>query len=459
MRDKFFTDYSGPSAHVRAILQPDKQRLTNSWTQFFLMAISFIHAADIHLDSPLRGLERYENAPVERMRGATRRAFTRLVDLAIEKAVDFVLISGDLYDGDWRDYNTGLYLVRQLGRLRDLKIPVIIIAGNHDAANKMTRALRLPENVRLLAHEHPETVLFEDLGVAIHGQSFGRSAVMENLAAAYPAPVRGYSNIGLLHTGMGGIDGHERYAPCTLDDLRVRGYDYWALGHVHARQVLCTEPLVVFAGNAQGRHIRETGPKGCLLATIGPDRRIEPLFQRLDRARWERGCVDVTDVTTESEILDRAAELYDGLIAAESDPDAMLAVRISFSGSTSLHGRLQTDLERFVAEIRSLATERGGDRLWVEKVELHTRPVRAATVPDGPFDELMGVIEQLRSDPTSITGVVEELSELKRKLPIELTHDLDGPRLDDAQWLETLLEQVQPLLLDLLTHAEGVDIR
>ena len=153
------------------------------------MAISFIHAADIHLDSPLKGLERYENAPVERIRGATRRAFTRLIDLAIDKAVDFVLISGDLYDGDWRDYNTGLYLVRELGRLRDLKIPVIIIAGNHDAANKMTRALRLPENVRFLAHEHPETVLLKDLGVAIHGQSFARPAIMENLAVAYPAPV------------------------------------------------------------------------------------------------------------------------------------------------------------------------------------------------------------------------------------------------------------------------------
>jgi DNA repair protein SbcD/Mre11 len=421
------------------------------------MAISFIHAADIHLDSPLKGLERYENAPVERIRGATRLAFTRLINLAIDKAVDFVLISGDLYDGDWRDYNTGLYLVRELGRLRDMKIPAIIIAGNHDAANKMTRALRLPENVRFLAHERPETVLLEDLGVAIHGQSFARPAVMENLAAAYPAPVRGYSNIGLLHTGMGGMEGHERYAPCTVEDLRARGYDYWALGHIHARQVLCTEPLVVFAGNVQGRHIRETGPKGCLLATISPNQRIEPVFERLDQVRWERGSVDVTGLATESEILGRAAEMFDGLLAAETDPDAMLAIRISFSGLTSLHGRLQTDSERFVAELHSVATERGRDRLWVEKVELRTRPLSTATMPDGPFGELVDVIEQLRSDPASVDSVVEELSELKRRLPAELTHDPDGPRLDDAQWLQTLLDQVQPLLLDLLTHTESVD--
>ena len=300
------------------------------------MAITFIHAADIHLDSPLRGLERYENAPVERIRGATRRAFTRLIDLAIEKSVDFVLIAGDLYDGDWRDYNTGLFLVRELGRLRDQKIPVFVIAGNHDAANKMTRALRLPENVRFLAHERPETVHLDDLGVAIHGQSFAKPAVMENLAVAYPAPVRGYTNIGLLHTGMGGVDGHERYAPCTLEELRVRGYDYWALGHIHARQILCNEPLVVFAGNVQGRHIRETGPKGCLLATIHPDQRIEPVFQRLDQVRWERGCVDVAELETESDVLGRTAEMFDGLLAAEPDPDTMLAVRVTLGGSTSL---------------------------------------------------------------------------------------------------------------------------
>jgi DNA repair protein SbcD/Mre11 len=256
---------------------------------------------------------------------------------------------------------------------------------------------------------------------------------------------------------MGGMDGHERYAPCTLDDLRSRGYDYWALGHVHARQILCTDPPIVFAGNVQGRHIRESGLKGCLLATIEPGQQIEPIFQRLDQVRWERGSVDVAGLATESEILGRAADMFDGLLASETDPDAMLAIRVGFSGSTPLHGRLQTDSERFVAELHSLATERGGDRLWVERVELRTRPLSTATVPDGPFGELVDVIEQLRSDPASVDSVVEELSELKRRLPPELTHDLDGPQIDDAQWLQTLLDQVQPLLLNLLTHSESVD--
>jgi DNA repair exonuclease SbcCD nuclease subunit len=382
-----------------------------------------------------------------------------LIDLAIDKRVDFVLLAGDLYDGEWRDYNTGLFLVGQLRRLQDHKIPVVLIAGNHDAANKMTRVLALPENVRFLAHDRPETVRLEDLDVAIHGQSFARAAVTENLAASYPAPIPGCVNIGLLHTGMGGENGHERYAPCTLEELRLRDYDYWALGHVHTRQVLCDDPPVVFVGNVQGRHIRETGPKGCLISTIGSDRAITQVFQRLDKVRWERERVDVSALETESDVLGRTAELFDGLLASEPDPDCMLAVRLTVGGSTLLHGRLRTDPDRFVAEVRGLATERGGDRLWIERVELQTKPIRAVTIPDGPFEELVEVLDQLRDDPGSMTAVVEELAELKRKLPAELIHDPDSPRLDDPAYLQTLLGQVQPLLLDLLLKSTNGDAK
>src|SRR3972149_747737 len=109
--------------------------------------MKFIHVADIHLDSPLRGLERYEGAPVAELRGATREALESLVRVSLEERVDFVLIAGDVYDGDWRDYNTGLFFARQMTRLREAGIPVLLIRGNHDAASQITRELRLPENV------------------------------------------------------------------------------------------------------------------------------------------------------------------------------------------------------------------------------------------------------------------------------------------------------------------------
>ena len=117
----------------------------------------FIHAADIHLDSPLKGLEQYEGAPADEIRGATRRALENLVDLALRESVDFVLLAGDLYDGDWKDHNTGLFFVAQMARLREANIPVVAISGNHDAANKMTKSLRLPDNVELLPPARPST--------------------------------------------------------------------------------------------------------------------------------------------------------------------------------------------------------------------------------------------------------------------------------------------------------------
>ena len=302
-------------------------------------------------------------------------------------------------------------------------------------------------------------MILEDLGVAIHGQSFAKAAVTDNLALAYPKPVSGHFNIGLLHTGMGGVDGHERYAPCTLDDLRARGYDYWALGHVHTRQVICQDPFIAFPGNAQGRHIRETGHKGCLVATVQSNQRVETAFERLDRVRWERVYVDTTEAESESELLEYAAKTLDDALAAESEPETILAIRLEFTGNTSLHSRIQADADRLVAELRSIATERGSDQIWLEKVELATCPLRSAVVLEGPFHELVDVIEQFRTEPAFLNPVINELAELKRKLPAELTHDVDGPHLDDGPWIQTLLEQVQPLLLDLLTHSESTDAK
>ena len=196
----------------------------------------FIHAADIHLDSPLRGLEQYEGAPVEEIRNAARRALSNLVDLAIRQEVAFVLIAGDLYDGDWRDYNTGLFFVDQARRLREAKIPLYLISGNHDAANRMTRTLKMPENVTFFSAERPETALLPDLDVAIHGQSFAKAAVYDDLSEGYPIVDSGHFNIGMLPTCAAGREGHDRYAPCSVEGLKAKGYDYWALGHIHLRE-------------------------------------------------------------------------------------------------------------------------------------------------------------------------------------------------------------------------------
>src|SRR3712207_2828658 len=159
-----------------------------------------LHAADLHLDSPMTGLAAYDGAPVDDLRGATRRALGNLVDLAIEEAVDVVLLAGDLFDGDWPHYGTGVHAVREMARLREAGIPVVTIAGNHDAESRITRTLRWPDNVHVLGTRRPQTRQFDDLGLAVHGQGYPTPAVLEDLSAGYPAPLPGVRNVGLLHT-------------------------------------------------------------------------------------------------------------------------------------------------------------------------------------------------------------------------------------------------------------------
>ena len=275
----------------------------------------FIHAADIHLDSPLRGLERYEGVPVEEIRRSTRRALENLVELAIEEHVDFVLIAGDLYDGNWPDYSTGLYLNAQMARLRDAHIPVFLIQGNHDAENLMTRDLRLPENVHKFSTLKPQTIPVKDCDVLVHGQGFATRAVRDNIAEGYPASDPGYFNIGILHTCATGREGHESYAPCSVENLLSKHYQYWCLGHIHKREILCEEPPIVFPGNIQGRHIRERGTKGCMLVTVDDARNVQTDYRSLDVLRWEPCHVDARGSADEDDLLQRVEQQLGDLFA------------------------------------------------------------------------------------------------------------------------------------------------
>jgi DNA repair exonuclease SbcCD nuclease subunit len=294
--------------------------------------MKFVHAADLHLDSPLCGLVRYEGAPLGAMRGATRRAFENLIDLCLEERAAFLLLAGDIYDGNWKDYSTGLFFAAQLSRLRAADIPVVLIRGNHDAASQITKHLRLPPHVHELSVKAPESFEIPNVGVWVHGQGFSTRAVTDDLAAGYPEARRGTFNIGLLHTSAGGREGHENYAPCRLETLVGKGYDYWALGHVHRREVLAEAPYVVFPGNLQGRHARETGPKGATLVTVS-DGRIESVEHRaLDVVRWTIVEVDVSRAADGHDVVDLASESIARALA-ESGP-ITVAARLRIVGST-----------------------------------------------------------------------------------------------------------------------------
>jgi DNA repair exonuclease SbcCD nuclease subunit len=261
--------------------------------------VRFIHCADLHLDSPLRGLERYEGAPAQEMREATRRSFANIIDLAVEREVDFVLVAGDVFDGDWLDFNTGLFFANQLRRLADADIRVFIVRGNHDALSKISKTVTLPKNVHVFKSSKPETIIDKHLGFAIHGQSFATGVVTDDLSAQYPDALAGLINIGLLHTALAGREGHESYAPTTSEKLSSKGYHYWALGHVHNREIVREDPWIVFPGNTQGRNARELGEKGCMVVEGDADEGIRSVeFVATDVARWQHLRLDVADAIT-----------------------------------------------------------------------------------------------------------------------------------------------------------------
>ncbi len=387
----------------------------------------YLHTADIHLDSPLRGLEAYEGAPVAAVRQATREAMKNLVHLAIAEGVDFVLIAGDLYDGDWPDYNTGLFFAGQMRRLRDADIPVYAIAGNHDAQSQITRGLTPPENVRLLTTAKPETCRIERIAVAIHGQGFADRAVTENLAASYPAPVAGAFNIGMLHTAADGREGHDPYAPCSVDGLRNHGYDYWALGHVHTREVLSEDPPIVFPGNLQGRHANETGAKGCYVVTVDDSGNPTLDFRPLDVVRWHRVHLDARDATGHDELCAAFRNVLDNL--REPAGDRLLAVRVTVTGASPAHAWLAAHAERFTNELRLIASDHAGGPVWLERVCIDTTPHAASTVEAqaGPLADLLDIVAELAGTDPGESHLANTLDDLRAKLPPELREDADGP--------------------------------
>ena len=413
----------------------------------------FLHAADIHLDSPLLRLDVYEGAPAAEIRGATRRAFENLVQTALAEEVDFVVLAGDIFDGDWKDYNTGLHFAARIARLREAGIPVILAAGNHDAASSISRSLRLPDNARVFPHDRPDTFRLESVNVAVHGQSFGSPAVRADLSRGYPAPVPGCFNVGLLHTGVNGREGHERYAPCTLAALREKGYDYWALGHVHQREVLSAEPLVVFPGNTQGRHARETGAKGCILVTVDDSGRAAIDFRPLDVVRWAAAAVDAAGSDSAYDLVDRFRRGIPALLAA--NPEGLTVVRVRVEGATPAHDDLMSDPQRWESEIRAVAAEDGGERLWVEKVRLATHAPRSTDdlPPDGAVGELLSLIDEIGSDPAALGALAAELADLEKKLPREFRDGAEGWTPDSPGWLAGLLAESRSLLVRRLMKA------
>lgn len=389
--------------------------------------MKFIHAADIHLDSPLTGLASYPGIPVDILRAATRDAFTNLVDIAIEEAVDFVIIAGDLYDGSWKDYNTGIHFCHEMGRLNKVDIPVYLLFGNHDAESEMTRKLSLPPNVHQFDSRETTTFLIETHHVALHGRSFKDKETTENLVPSYPNVVAGWLNIGVLHTALEGNAKHANYAPCSIAELSAKGYDYWALGHVHDYTIIQKAPCwIVYPGNLQGRHVRETGSKGAVIVEADETGILSVERLLTDVLRWYSVDIDATSATNLGDVVRLAGQCFERLVAENHDSKPMM-VRVTLIGKSAVHGELFGMASHLRAEILGQAAAIGIDQLWVEKVVDQTQPMLTSAEIKARSDaiaDLQVLLDEAPADVSLLNDLEKDLQLMVSKMPPELNAEV-----------------------------------
>jgi DNA repair exonuclease SbcCD nuclease subunit len=428
--------------------------------------MKFIHTADIHLDSPLRGLSSYPDAPAERLRSATRDAFQNLVNIAIDESVDFMVIAGDVYDGDWKDFNTGLFFIRQMGRLRQAGIPVYLLYGNHDADSEMTKGLELPDNVHVFSSRKADTFRIDALKVALHGRSFKVAATTDNLVPGYPEPVSGWLNLGVLHTALEGKNEHAKYAPCSVAELQAKGYQYWALGHVHAQWVERGATTIAYPGNLQGRHIRETGARGALLVSAEDGEITEIEFLEVDVLRWHALEVDVSTALDRRTAVRLAGQAM-SLLLNSTKAGMPLAVRVTFKGRSAAHSELVMDEGQLRQEMIAQAVALDAERIWIEKVRVASEALatdQALSDAEGmdALAELEKLVLSASEDADFVQSLQADWQALLEKMPHEVLQtvpDLASLRQAGLAQIPERIRQAVPLLMARVGHSDRAPVQ
>ncbi|MFB9278236.1 metallophosphoesterase family protein [Cohnella cellulosilytica] len=420
-------------------------------------AFTFIHAADLHLDSPFKGLSKAPSAVRERLRESTFAALRRLGELAARERVDFIVLAGDLFDAADRSLRAQLRLQHVLGDLAGHGIRTYIVTGNHDHEGGTQAKLDWPDGVHVFGSSQVECRAALTRGgesaAHIYGISYPTRAVGDNLALRFKKREGAPFHIAVLHANVNGDPAHDDYAPCRLEELAASGFDYWALGHVHDRRVLSEYPHVVYPGNLQGRSVRETGGKGAYVVSVSASGRVDMQFHDLADVLWREIAVSIDGMEREQQLQEALLDALEE--ARRASAGRATIARLRLEGRGALHERLMRAeaAEEWLEGLRESLTppEEADDWVWPESLHVRTagelRLERAAE-EDGFLGELVrrGMLEA--ADPEAAKALLDEAAAPLRKQP-RLRQWLDSrSREEREQWIRRAMELSASLLRD-----------
>ncbi|MFC5405733.1 metallophosphoesterase family protein [Cohnella soli] len=383
-------------------------------------AFTFVHAADLHLDSPFVGLSKAPQTVRDRLRESTFAALQGLCTLVRQERPDFVVIAGDLFDAADRSLRAQLRLQRALADIVSTGSAVYVVHGNHDPESGRKAKLDWPEGVNVFSSGDVECLpAFNRAGelvAHVYGISYATAAVSDNLALRFHIREGAPFHLALLHANVDGDAKHDNYAPCKLEELSASGFDYWALGHVHDRRVLREYPHVVYPGNTQGRNIKETGPKGAYVVSVSDTGRVAMKFRDLADVVWQEAAVSIEGIGTEQELKHRLLATAEKVQAdAAGRP---VVARFRLEGRGSLHEKLlQPNVaDEWLEELREWlgVPEETDGWLWPDSIVVRTGGVwslESVSGEEGFLGELLRIGLSVANDEALTRTLLEEAAE------------------------------------------------
>jgi DNA repair exonuclease SbcCD nuclease subunit len=400
-------------------------------------SFTFIHCSDLHLGRNFSHRENIEPKVFNYILNSSYESFKNIVKDAIKFNVDFIIISGDIFDSVSHKLKSQLFLKEQFEKLNNHGINVYMIHGNHDPVDEWKRNIEFPNNVFSFPSEKVETIDFkkdDEIMAKISGISFRRSDVQENLSLKFEAKKQDIYNIAVLHSNVGGIKGLDNYAPASINDLIYKNFDYWALGHYHNKSILKEKPYIIYPGTTQGLSINETGEKGYYLVKVY-NKNTDLEFKKSSVLEWEKIDINLEKIQSMDELLNKVSHELNKI-----KNETPKIIRINLIGHTPLHNDLTEDnLNDILFKFREAEIEEE-NFVWIERIKNNT------------FPEIQ--IEDMKKENDFIFKFIENYEKEEINLEEILSKDNSYPRL--KKYINMLTDEEKEEILN-KSMVDGID--